>query len=69
MIYDSLNRQVVMYGGHWVIWENRRIVSHWYSDGVWTYDYPSDTWMNVDTATLLPQRYMHVLAYDEERAF
>ena len=67
MIYDSLNRQMVMYGGHWSIWENERSISHGYSDGVWTYDYPSDTWTKVDTATSLPQRYWHTLAYDEDR--
>ena len=67
MIYDSMNGQMVMYGGHWTIWENGRSVSHGYSDGVWTYDYPSDTWTKVDTATSLPQRYWHTIAYDEDR--
>ena len=67
MIYDSLNLQVVMYGGHWSITENGRMVSHGYSDGVWTYDSPSDTWTKVDPATSLPSRYWHTLAYDENR--
>lgn len=67
MIYDSQNRQMVMYGGHWSIWENGRSISHGYSDGVWTYDYPSDTWTKVDTATSLPQRYWHTIAYDGDR--
>jgi N-acetylneuraminic acid mutarotase len=67
MIYDSQNQQMVMYGGHWSIWENGQMVSHGYSDGVWTYDYPSDTWTKVDTASSLPQRYWHTIAYDEDR--
>jgi len=61
MIFDSLNRRVVMYGGHW---ENATTRQHGYSDGVWTYDYPSDTWTKVNAATALPSRYWHNLAYD-----
>lgn len=64
MIYDSLNRKVVMYGGHW---SYAGTSQHGYSDGVWTYDYPSDTWTKVDPATSLPSRYWHALAYDEDR--
>jgi len=67
MIYDSQNQRMVMYGGHWSIWEDGASVSHGYSDGVWTYDYPSDTWTKVDTATSLPQRYWHTIAYHENR--
>ncbi len=67
MIYDSFNEAVVMYGGHWSITENGRMVSHGYSDGVWTYNYPSDSWTKVDTADSLPKRYWHTLAYDEDR--
>ena len=64
MIYDSLNRKVVMYGGHW---SYAGTSQHGYSDGVWTYDYPSDTWTKVDPAISLPSRYWHTLAYDEDR--
>ncbi|MCW3978714.1 MAG: hypothetical protein NWF12_03100 [Candidatus Bathyarchaeota archaeon] len=64
MIYDSLNRKVVMYGGHW---SYAGTSQHGYSDGVWTYDYPSDTWTKIDPATSLPSRYWHTLAYDEDR--
>ena len=67
MVYDTANEAVVMYGGHWSITEDGRMVSHGYSDGVWTYDYPSDTWTKVDTATSLPQRYWHTFAYDKDR--
>ena len=64
MIYDTRNRMLVMYGGHWSIPGTGR---HGYSDGVWTYDYQSDTWTKVDPATSLPRRYWHTLAYDEDR--
>jgi hypothetical protein len=64
MIYDTRNRMLVMYGGHWSIPGTSR---HGYSDGVWTYDYQSDTWTKVDPATSLPRRYWHTLAYDEDR--
>ncbi|MBN2335476.1 hypothetical protein JXL21_07935 [Candidatus Bathyarchaeota archaeon] len=66
MVYDSVNAALVMYGGHWSITENG-VMSHGYSDGVWMYDYPSDTWTKVDTATSLPRRYWHALAYDSDR--
>lgn len=60
MIYDTRNGMLVMYGGHWVI----SSISHGYSDGVWTYDYPTDTWTKIDRATTPPSRYWHNLAYD-----
>ena len=61
MIYDTRNRMLVMYGGHWSI---RGTSTHGYSDGVWTYDYPTDTWTKIDEATTPPSRYWHSLAYD-----
>jgi len=64
MVYDSRNGRVVMYGGHWSIPDPR---SHGYSDGVWVYDYPTDSWTKVDEATSLPSRYWHQMAYDEVR--
>ena len=64
MVYDSLNGRVVMYGGHWSIQSPR---SHGYSDGVWVYDYPTDSWTKVDEATSLPPRYWHQMAFDGER--
>jgi len=64
MIYDPLNRRVVMYGGHW---SYAGTSQHGYSDGVWAYDYPSDTWTKLDPATSLPSRYWHTLAYDGDR--
>ncbi|UCH57622.1 MAG: hypothetical protein JSV18_01505, partial [Candidatus Bathyarchaeota archaeon] len=64
MVFDTRNRMAIMYGGHWSITGTSR---HGYSDGVWTYDYPSDSWTKVDTATSLPSRYWHTLAYDEDR--
>ena len=67
MIYDSQNQRMVMYGGHWSIWEDGRSLGHGYSDGVWAYDYPSDTWTKLDAAISLPQRYWHTIAYDAGR--
>ena len=64
MVYDTRNRRVVMYGGHWSTPETG---SHGYSDGVWVYDYPTDSWTKVDEATSLPSRYWHQMAYDEDR--
>ncbi len=66
MVYDSANGMVIMYGGHWSIKEDGRLVRHGYSDGVWTYDYPSDSWTKIDSATALPSRYWHNLAYDAD---
>ena len=64
MVYDSQNGRVVMYGGHWSTQDPR---SHGYSDGVWVYDYPTDSWTKVDEATSLPSRYWHQMAYDGDR--
>jgi hypothetical protein len=64
MVYDSQNGRVVMYGGHW---STRDPSSHGYSDGVWVYDYPTDSWTKVDEATSLPSRYWHQMAYDGDR--
>ena len=50
-----------MYGGHWSIPDSSR---HGYSDGVWVYDYPTDSWTKIDEATTPPSRYWHSLAYD-----
>jgi N-acetylneuraminic acid mutarotase len=61
MIYDTQNRMLVMYGGHWHI---RSTETHGYSDGVWTYDYPTDSWTKIDDATTPPSRYWHSVAYD-----
>jgi hypothetical protein len=63
MIYDARNRMLVMYGGHWSIPGTGR---HGYSDGVWTYDYPTNTWTKIDEATTPPGRYWHNLAYDSD---
>jgi N-acetylneuraminic acid mutarotase len=63
MIYDTENRMLVMYGGHWSIQGTR---THGYSDGVWAYDYPTDTWTKIDEASTPPARYWHNLAYDED---
>jgi N-acetylneuraminic acid mutarotase len=60
MIYDTRNGMLVMYGGHWVT----SSTSHGYSDGVWTYDFPTDTWTMIDRATTPPGRYWHNLVYD-----
>jgi N-acetylneuraminic acid mutarotase len=65
MIYDSLNQREVMYGGHWSIPSTGQ---HGYSDGVWTYDYPSDTWTKINPATRLPSRYWHTIAYDKDQS-
>ena len=64
MVYDSVNRHVVMYGGHWSTQDPR---THGYSDGVWVYNYRSDSWTKVDEATSLPSRYWHQMAYDGDR--
>jgi hypothetical protein len=61
MIYDTQNRMLVMYGGHWSI---QGTGTHGYSDGVWTYDIPTDKWTKIDEATTPPARYWHNLAYD-----
>lgn len=63
MIHDTRNRMLVMYGGHWSTPGTSR---HGYSDGVWTYDYPTDTWTKIDEATTPPGRYWHNLAYDSD---
>lgn len=62
MEYDTVNQEVIMYGGHWSTGGS----VHGYSDGVWTYDYPTDTWTKVDDATTPPHRYWHNTAYDSD---
>ncbi len=61
MAYDTENGMVVMYGGHWSI---PGTSTHGYSDGIWTYDYPTDAWTKIDEATTPPGRYWYNLAYD-----
>ena len=63
MVFDTVNQKAIMYGGHWSYGGG----THGYSDGVWTYDYQTDTWTKVDDATALPSRYWHSLAYDSDR--
>lgn len=63
MVFDTVNQKAIMYGGHWSYGGG----AHGYSDGVWTYDYQTDTWTKVDDATALPSRYWHSLAYDSDR--
>jgi len=63
MVYDTQNRVLVMYGGHWSL---QGTSTHGYSDGVWTYDYPTDTWTKIDEATTPPGRYWHSVAYDTD---
>jgi N-acetylneuraminic acid mutarotase len=57
--YDSLHERVLMLGGHWSEGQ-----SHGYTDGLWQYDYGSDTWTLLQANPAPPPRYWHTLTYN-----
>jgi hypothetical protein len=58
-VYDRLHKRPLMLGGHWSEGEN-----HGYTDGLWQYDYGSDTWTLLQSKPALPKRYWHTLTYN-----
>lgn len=60
-VYDSLNERVLMLGGHW-----SEGATHGYTDGLWQYDYGSDTWTLLNDGPPLPSRYWHTLSYNTD---
>jgi len=60
MVYDSVNKKVIMFGGHWKTTGER----HGYDNDVWIYDYGMNTW-TLRTANPKPSaRYTHYMAFD-----
>jgi len=55
-VYDRVHKRTLMLGGHWSEGRN-----HGYTDGVWQYDYGSDTWTLLQSNPELPKRYWHTL--------
>ena len=58
-VYDSIHERTLMLGGHWVDDD-----SHGYTDGLWQYDYGSDTWTLLNENPTLPERYWHTMSYN-----
>lgn len=48
-------------GGHW-----SDGATHRYTDGLWQYDYGSDTWTILDESPSLPSRYWHTFSYNTD---
>lgn len=65
MMYDSLNKRILLLEGHWVIREQSGRVSDGYGGGLYTYDYSNDTWKRIECQA--PSgRYWYSTAYDSE---
>ena len=67
MVYDLLNKELLMYPGHWNIMSNGNMVSHGYGDQVWSYSYMEDDWTEYETAPKPRGRYWFNLDYDCNR--
>lgn len=66
MIYDTDSKKLLLYPGHW---STSRTV-HGYGDEVWVYDYPSNTWTELNTSPKPEGRYwFHHTYIDHEAAF
>lgn len=59
-VYDTIHERVLMLGGHWSEGEG----SHGYTDGLWQYDYGTDTWTLLDENPPLPYRYWHTFSFN-----
>ncbi|MHA2249264.1 MAG: Kelch repeat-containing protein [Candidatus Kariarchaeaceae archaeon] len=64
MFFDPIIEKSVLFGGHVA---NGPLVSRndWYSNEVWTYDYPTNTWIELDPINPPEPRYWHAMAYDQ----
>ncbi len=60
MFYDPISEKSVIFGGHILTSED-----HWYSNEVWTYDYPTNTWSELDPRNPPEPRYWHSMVYDQ----
>ncbi len=55
LMYDPVSRRVIMLGGHW--WDDQVPRNEGFGDGVWSYDYGSDTWTAIRETQSADQRY------------
>jgi hypothetical protein len=60
MAYDSVNKKVIMFGGHWKAASG----TTGYDNQVWVYDVGENTWALRNTGTKPLARYTHYMAYD-----
>lgn len=66
MVYDSNNHQVLLWGGHASDYQGGSLISHWYEDNLWHYDYSNNTWKKLAYPVKPPARYWHQAAFNTE---
>ncbi|MEW5871543.1 MAG: kelch repeat-containing protein [Chloroflexota bacterium] len=64
MIYDSINHQVLLWGGHELLYENGHATSHRYGNDIWCYDYQNNVWIMLPYINKPPARYWHQAVFD-----
>jgi len=64
MIYTDSTQQLLMYPGHWSIYNNGIMVTHGYGGNIWEYDVLEDTWLEHESAYKPPGRYWGNIVYD-----
>jgi len=64
MIYDSLNQQVLLWGGHEAVYRGGETISHRYGNEIWRYDYLEDAWDMLAYSNRPTARYWHGAVFD-----
>ena len=63
MVYDTENKALLMYPGHWSVESGGALVSHGYGDNIWVYSYAKNSWTETAASSKPPGRYWFNLAY------
>jgi len=64
MLYDPINHQIILWGGHESIFQNGELISHQYGNTIWQYDYQQISWQTLPAYRSPPARYWHQAAFD-----
>ena len=64
MLYDPINQQVILWGGHESTYQNGALISHQYGNTIWQYDYLQNNWQTLPAYRSPPARYWHQAAID-----
>ncbi len=62
LMYDPIGGCTIMLGGHW--WDDHIPRNEGVGDGVWSYDYGSDTWTRIMETQGPDQRYWNAYSMD-----
>ncbi|MFX1536239.1 MAG: Kelch repeat-containing protein [Promethearchaeota archaeon] len=61
MIYDAVNQKGILFGGH--SWDDENQIWIFHND-TWSYDYTSNTWIEMSPHPYPSARYWHSMTYD-----